>query len=176
MLLFSLGPVQSFIAQDRKTRDLWLGSLLLSALMQAGMQDVKDKLIFPFDPTIRKHIPDLPNKYIAVFSTLAEAELAAKQSEKYVASTWNAISDEVWNEVLGKVRAVDAVTRRQWKVQVDPVNLFEFYWVVLAGDDQHYKKWTDGDKAVRLTVYITAIGQPQTLKVAEKIKEVLEIA
>ncbi len=26
MLMFSLGPVQPFIAQARKTRDLWLGS------------------------------------------------------------------------------------------------------------------------------------------------------
>lgn len=35
--------------------------------------------------------------------------------------------------------------------------------------------WADGDKAVRLTVYTTAMGQPQTLKVAEKIKGILEI-
>ncbi len=35
--------------------------------------------------------------------------------------------------------------------------------------------WADNEKAARLTVHTTAIGSPQTLKVAEKIKEILEI-
>ncbi len=37
MLMFSLGPVQPFIEQARKTRDLWLGSFLLAKLMEAAM-------------------------------------------------------------------------------------------------------------------------------------------
>ena len=57
MLLFSLGPVQSFIAQARKTRDLWLGSYLLSVLMEAAMEHIKrESLVFPADPTIKGSI------------------------------------------------------------------------------------------------------------------------
>jgi hypothetical protein len=35
--------------------------------------------------------------------------------------------------------------------------------------------WSDDEKAARLTIQTTAVGRPQTLKVAEKIKEILEI-
>src|SRR5437588_11915519 len=45
MLLFSLGPVQTFIAQARKTRDLWLGSYLLAKLMEAATEELKGDLV-----------------------------------------------------------------------------------------------------------------------------------
>ena len=32
LFLYTIGPVQSFIAQARKTQDLWCGSTLLSEL------------------------------------------------------------------------------------------------------------------------------------------------
>src|SRR5579884_4046007 len=75
MLLFSLGPVQSFIAQARKTRDLMLGSFLLSMLMEAAMKGLdKEKLVFPADPIIKNGISDLPNKFIA-FSTIIKTHV-----------------------------------------------------------------------------------------------------
>ena len=51
-LLFSLGPVQSFISTARKTQDHWMGSFLLSYLtftaMQAVMEEIgADSIIFP---------------------------------------------------------------------------------------------------------------------------------
>ena len=36
LLLVTIGPVQEFIAQARRTRDLWYGSHLLSELARAG--------------------------------------------------------------------------------------------------------------------------------------------
>jgi CRISPR-associated protein Cmr2 len=70
MLIFSLGPVQSLIMQAHKTRDLWLGSYLLSKLMEAGMNGIDDNaFVFPSKRKIEKDIPDLPNKYIAIFDS-----------------------------------------------------------------------------------------------------------
>lgn len=37
---FTLGPVQGFAAQARRTRDFWAGSFLLSWLAGAAMQTV----------------------------------------------------------------------------------------------------------------------------------------
>src|SRR5438874_654681 len=91
MLLFSLGPVQIFIAQARKTRDLWLGSYLLSMLMEAGMQDIKNQLIFPMDPNIKGDISDLPNKYIALFDVKSDALKAAQDSVKHVKTLWSTL-------------------------------------------------------------------------------------
>lgn len=38
---FTLGPVQGFVAQARRTRDFWAGSFLLSWLAGVAMQAVK---------------------------------------------------------------------------------------------------------------------------------------
>src|SRR5579884_515716 len=100
MLLFSLGPVQSFIAQARKTRDLWFGSYLLSILMEAAMKGMEQVLIFPAKPVIEGNIPDLPNKYIATFNTYEEAKKAAEQSEKRIQAYWNSICQNVWDQII----------------------------------------------------------------------------
>jgi CRISPR-associated protein Cmr2 len=50
LLLVSLGPVQEFIAQARRTRDLWFGSHLLSEVSRAAAREIAGRgatLIFP---------------------------------------------------------------------------------------------------------------------------------
>ncbi|MBN1224821.1 MAG: hypothetical protein JXB23_16355, partial [Candidatus Aminicenantes bacterium] len=54
LFLYTIGPVQSFIAAARKTQDLWAGSYLLSHLVQAGLSRLNEKApssetIFPVD-------------------------------------------------------------------------------------------------------------------------------
>ena len=50
LLLVMLGPVQEFIAQARRTRDLWFGSHLLSELSRRAARAMVDggaQLVFP---------------------------------------------------------------------------------------------------------------------------------
>ena len=50
---FTLGPVQGFVAQARRTRDFWAGSFLLSWLSGVAMAAVrqqKGKIEFPVPP------------------------------------------------------------------------------------------------------------------------------
>jgi len=50
LLLFTIGPVQDFIAQARRTRDLWYGSHLLSELGRAAARSLIGagaRLVFP---------------------------------------------------------------------------------------------------------------------------------
>lgn len=52
LFLFSIGPVQGFIAQARKTRDLAAGSAILTEIMRAACQAFESqggKVIFPAD-------------------------------------------------------------------------------------------------------------------------------
>jgi CRISPR-associated protein Cmr2 len=59
LLLFTLGPVQEFIAQARRTRDLWHGSHLLSELSRAAARALVDgeaQLVFP---ALEKGHPEL---------------------------------------------------------------------------------------------------------------------
>src|SRR5436305_931136 len=95
MLMFTLGPVQSFILQARKTRDLWIGSFLLSKLMEAAMEGINGMFVFPGERTIEGDIPDLPNKYVALFPSREDAEKAACQSEIQIAVRWYAICEDV---------------------------------------------------------------------------------
>lgn len=51
VVIFSIGPVQTFIASARRSRDLWSGSWLLSELAKACAKSLKDsqaELIFPY--------------------------------------------------------------------------------------------------------------------------------
>src|SRR5690606_22736204 len=57
-LHFTIGPVQGFVVQARKTRDLWAGSFLLSYLAgQAMVKIIKSggRIIFP---TVHEPLPE----------------------------------------------------------------------------------------------------------------------
>jgi len=146
MLMFSLGPVQTFIEQARKTRDLWLGSYLLSKLIEAAMEEVKKavpgaEFVFPTERRVSKDISDLPNKYIAIFNKQEDAEEAAKISEKQIVQRWNAVCAAVWE---GIVKGHDtAETRAIWGRQTNPETLFEIFWVVVEGDQAEYGNWLE---------------------------------
>jgi CRISPR-associated protein Cmr2 len=62
LFLFTIGPVQSFIAQARKTYDLYAGSKILSELIDHTIKNLPpdSRLIFP-----RKDMDSKPNQIIA---------------------------------------------------------------------------------------------------------------
>jgi CRISPR-associated protein Cmr2 len=98
-------------------------------------------LIFPYKPSIEGNIPDLPNKYIALFATSKEATDAAKKSEENIKILWRGICEDVWNELLAGLPVVTSGTRAQWEAQTNPEKVFEFFWIVVEGDEDHYKEW-----------------------------------
>lgn len=72
LFLFTIGPVQSFIAQARKTRDLYAGSRILSELTKVGMEACERAAISQ-GATFEPIFPDyghadteasLPNRFI----------------------------------------------------------------------------------------------------------------
>jgi CRISPR-associated protein Cmr2 len=109
--------------------------------MQASMEGIESKLIFPHNPVIEKKIPDLPNKYIAIFNDADEAEAAAKKSEENIKRFWRDICTDVWKKVLEDPARFSPVTRTLWNEQTDPAHVFEIFWVIVTGDVEHYKKW-----------------------------------
>lgn len=76
LFIFTIGPVQSFIAESRKTQDLYAGSLLLSVLLKKGIEQLEEKgfsreaVIFPYafpdDDAKWKSVKSLPNRFVAV--------------------------------------------------------------------------------------------------------------
>jgi len=146
MLMFSLGPVQLFIEQARKTRDLWLGSFLLSTLMEAGMKGIDEAaLVFPTIPVIKDNIPDLPNKFVAIFDTLNQASEIAKRTRDQVEQCWIEICEDIWKRIIEEhTRFSTKPTREIWERQTNPANFFEIFWVVVEGDPEFYVQWLQG--------------------------------
>lgn len=151
-LVFSIGPVQDFIAAARRTQDLWMGSWLLSYLSWKAMESLAeafgpDVVVFP---SLRQQPlcdfwlskthglpctpepadlarPTFPNKFVALLPA-AEAKEAAKQAEKTVRTEWEKLADEVY-EALKNFLPADDETNSLWEKQIQ--QHLEVYWSLL---------------------------------------------
>lgn len=105
LLLFTIGPVQDFIAQARRTRDLWHGSHLLSELGRAAARALVEAgagLVFPalergaaelvpcFAPLRANGAPPLniANRLLAELPDGADPEAVAKGVRAAVQRCW----------------------------------------------------------------------------------------
>ena len=145
----SIGPVQDFVVQARRTRDFWAGSFLLSwmagqlmaeTLRQAGnirfpSVGTKDN---PTDPLLaaildkplanspHPVIGSLPNRFKASVPASLEPEnvvTAAKQK-------WRALAEQVWRKFVEPVADRGRYTRAIWDRQID--GFWEIQWVMGA--------------------------------------------
>jgi CRISPR-associated protein Cmr2 len=145
---FSLGPVQGFIAQARRTRDLWAGSFLLSWLTAKAMVNVRDqmrlhdpdlkhyRILFPVvgdDPMImalekrgseKPALATVPNQ----FKARVTEDFDAKAVGCAVKTAWQGLADEVYRQFVK--RYANTKTERIWKEQID--GFWEITWVLGA--------------------------------------------
>jgi len=162
-LIFSIGPVQEFIAAARRTQDLWMGSWILSYLSWKAMERLADEfgpdvIVFPSlrgqplcDWWLNKTYglpcqpvstdlgrPTFPNRFLALLPA-KEASKAAQEAEKTVQEEWKRLAQEVYNALTNSISPIlpaDKKTEDLWESQIQ--GLLEIYWVVLPwpGDDQ----------------------------------------
>jgi CRISPR-associated protein Cmr2 len=147
LLLVTLGPVQDFIAQARRTRDLWYGSHLLSELGRAAARALVDggaKLIFPAlqagDPQLVACLAPLrddttppqniANKLLAEVPEGTDPQQLAKAVRKAVADYWrNEVAAPVRTKCAGLLaQNIDAV----WNEQIDSFLEFTASWLPLG--------------------------------------------
>lgn len=157
ILNFSLGPVQSFIARARKTRDFWTGSFLISYLAGQAMAVILENrggLILPAvakderninDPLLQAIIDCRDGKEVissnhnkAIVATLPNrfrAEVPADfdpvQCEQAIQNKWLEVATIIWDRYLSKVAPLGQATEDVWQRQT--VNYWETNWV-LSGD------------------------------------------
>ncbi len=105
LFLFSVGPVQSFIAQARKTQDLYAGSRILSELIKAGINEIQKEhtIIFPFSDDFSK-VDSLPNRFVALIDSEENLRILGEKIEKIVRAQWQSISQQIFNkEIITKI-------------------------------------------------------------------------
>ena len=156
LLHFSIGPVQDFVAQARRTRDLLAGSFLLSYLSGCAMAYItenKGEIVFPKvheDPlvqAIRKSSlkePDLDGPWIGSlpnrFTASIPEDFRPEECEKAVIKAWERIADSVWDRFVAGHASGGKNTREIWDRQVK--NWWEITWVVAESPNQlNYRKY-----------------------------------
>ncbi|HIE08955.1 MAG TPA: type III-B CRISPR-associated protein Cas10/Cmr2 [Armatimonadetes bacterium] len=159
MLIFTIGPVQSFIATARRTEDLWAGSYILSFLIWRGIKVVAeefgpDHIIFPWlkgqplvdlwlegeiegveKPSLEAlEVASLPNRFVAILPS-GEAEKVAQEAEGRVRQAWGEISQMARRRLeRGAGGALQGYWEELWERQT---SLFpEIYWAVIRWPDE----------------------------------------
>lgn len=151
-LHMSIGPVQSFVSQARRTRDLWAGSFLLSYLTGHAMDQViemEGSIVFPkvHDPKektdvsddLLKKIQEVRNigpsssqgPYIGSLPNRFQAEFDGDISPEPIVDAVN----QAWGKVVEAVRKkafpngfLSKTTEKIWKRQVK--DFWEITWVI----------------------------------------------
>ena len=141
---FSLGPVQSFIAQARRTRDFWAGSFLLSWLSAVAMkavlaQDNNNKIIFPeadkdyllwLEGTITANHPPEHGSVPSRFKALVNDDFKPENVVNAVNQAWQALADKVYQ---GDLANTGVKTQKIWNGQV--AAFWEMNWVITKDID-----------------------------------------
>lgn len=138
---FTLGPVQSFVAQARRTRDFWAGSFLLSWLSAVAMVAVEKQggeIIFP--KVSKQHLDWLegnssgtapqqgciPNRFKCDLKKVT-GTFDPKRVEKSVQDAWEALAKKVWQQDLSHLDK-GSETGKIWDRQVR--HFWEISWAL----------------------------------------------
>lgn len=162
VLHFTLGPVQGFVAQARRTRDLWSGSFLLSYLAGCAMKAVIDaggSVVFPAvqdennEPTDdllkaimgashnNPGIGSLPNR----FKAEVPEGFKGGACERAVQEAWEKVAGTVWERYVEPAADSGNGTKEIWDRQVR--GFWEMSWVVGAEPgDRSDNAWLDRRK------------------------------
>ena len=134
---FTLGPVQGFVSQARRTRDFWAGSFLLSWLSGVAMaatEQMGGKITFPIPAEgyldwIRGNgngeAPrqgSIPNR----FKASVPDEFDGKLVEQAVREAWMQLAEHVWQQDLQAISS--PATREVWDRQ--NAAFWEISWAI----------------------------------------------
>lgn len=145
-LHFTFGPVQDFVSQARKTRDLWAGSYLLSYLSGKAMLAIINKGGEIISPNIQSdglfdliNNPDsnIPSNHSATrigslpnrFTAKVPAGLTGEDAAEAITASWRKIADNVRNLLNKNKNVIDIHT---WDRQIN--DFWEFQWVMGESD------------------------------------------
>lgn len=130
LFLFTISPVQSFIAQARKTKDLNNGSKILSDLIGYAIQEAQPvKLIFP-----KYGLESYPNRFIAIVEKENDFEMKN-------------FGDELKKKVNAKFEEYSLFSVKDTRVEIDklPSNFYEqirkhlsIQWVAIPYHSEKY--------------------------------------
>lgn len=147
---FTLGPVQGFVAQARRTRDFWAGSFLLSWLSGVAMAAVRQQqgeIQFPIPPDsyldwIQGHgrgsAPrqgGIPNRFKSLQAKVP-ADFDPARVVDAVRQAWQALAEHVWasDNLADIASSYGTGTRAIWERQHG--GFWDMSWVLTDNDKE----------------------------------------
>ncbi|MCI5144802.1 MAG: type III-B CRISPR-associated protein Cas10/Cmr2, partial [Candidatus Electrothrix sp. AR3] len=137
---FTIGPVQGFVAQARRTRDFWAGSFILSWLSAVAMRSViaqNGTIKFPAaDPNFLDWLEEkekretkpaqgsIPNRFKA---EITQPGFRPEEVSQSVQAAWKALADVVYKNDIKDVASAE--TKAIWQRQV--ASFWEISWVLV---------------------------------------------
>lgn len=148
-MLFSIGPVQSFIAEARRAHDLWAGSKMLVDITREALQQVAKKhkieLLFP----AKDDQPSIPNVF-ALIAPQDQVEAIAQVAEEAAKNKLKRMAEQAYNRLrdLDGFGGVDPLIidnnfKDIWERQLE--HHLEFNWVACSKLEQSWGhgQWFD---------------------------------
>lgn len=132
LFLFHLGPVQAFIAQARKTQDLYAGSQLLGNLMHLALwrANLAGNIIFPYfeaeqySMNLERNEEVHPNHFLARFNMeQEEVQTFGEELEVLLRKTLHETALEKFESVLPEPYYLDCAEQTK--------GFLEIYWVAM---------------------------------------------
>lgn len=146
---FTLGPVQGFVSQARRTRDFWAGSFLLSWLSGVAMKAAKaqgGEIVFPRPPDnyldwIGGRVKDsmsptqggIPNRYKAKIP----AEFSGKAVADAVRAAWVALAELVWRQDIAGKLLEEEISRVRAIWDRQHAAFWEMSWTLSDGNENN---------------------------------------
>jgi CRISPR-associated protein Cmr2 len=171
-LHFTFSPVQGFVAQARRTRDLFCGSFLLSHLALTAIHAARDahgKIILPDLSALAataKHA-GAPNRFLAEFDDEPTAARAAAAATTALKNEWQKIATAVWEKFVAPVASAasppTASTAKIWKRQIE--NFWEISWAIGTETDllDRRKNWRTPPLSIEGGDHCSLMGEWQEL-------------
>ena len=156
-LFLTFGPVQEYLSQARRTRDLWAGSYLLSflaahalhAAREAGGQVRTPSLIGNalFEAVASGGQPQSPGNRVGSIPHVAEIEVPDGKQPKEVADAaikgwrdaWSRVADAVRVHAQRSFPGWTPTTSTLWDQQVNPAEIWTATWVTTPQDMRRRK-------------------------------------
>lgn len=174
---FTIGPVQEFVAQGRRTRDLWCGSFLLSYLAGCAIKCIQDKhgeievpdvrtdhlldwIKRPRDEMDNPMIGSLPNRFEA---SAPDPVGAAETAAGAVKGAWTKIEETVYDRYVKEIEKYGVGTKGIWDRQVE--SFWEISWTVDSNIDSitYRKNWRSHMPPVEEGDHCTIMGDWQEI-------------
>lgn len=157
ILIFSLGPVQGFIAEARRVGDLDAGSEVLKRLSRAAGQAIQAQggtLIYPANLE-----DDVPNKFVARVPA-ERVETIAEDAQKAVEREWRTCANTARDFLMTQGPAPDDHWNAIWERQT--TTFWETYWAAAP---------LDGDYAAAYRTASHAFDATKRTRVFSQVEE-----